>query len=528
MTARFFRVPSYPCMLVAILTPVLAWAQSAVHNPALSGGRVLILKDPVSTSTPVTINIGWPYGPAPTTGTLAVTVESGVDKIELLDHLGNPLSTTSWTENYPTSFKIKAQAASGSINDVKLNIQHDSGPVGSVQVTVVKAEFKENAPNQGFDSVITPRAIMVPKAESRKANLEVTPAAFVNQVSLSFPNATVATLTPSSATASPQEVTFTGVMEGSIIAKASHDGQTMVELTVDVKRRVEKTLTIFGVTEGNDDVQAINTNQGKPSALCIEPGVDGVLNSTTGGDDVYVMAGMTKNGINTGPNGICESDLSGDDPYWGGIVKGGGAPGAICVSAGPNGFRDTATPRGDDVISPSGLSITTGPDGICDTSAFNTNLVPTNVPTAAALQAYLNNTAWGKQANVHFTVTRSDITVNYDGDRNDQLKLADANGSSSEISTLLQATSGAGGDYKIFYVNWLHSSTSSAMAYPAINVAFVGDTHENSTENITAHEVGHLIGRFQHSNDTADLMYEDGMPANPARIRKGDWDDVNQ
>ena len=51
-----------------------------------------------------------------------------------------------------------------------------------------------------------------------------------------------------------------------------------------------------------------------------------------------------------------------------------------------------------------------------NSAANNTNLVPVNAPTAAALQTYLN-TVWGKQANVTFTVTRTDFTVNYDLNR---------------------------------------------------------------------------------------------------------------
>ena len=82
-----------------------------------------------------------------------------------------------------------------------------------------------------------------------------------------------------------------------------------------------------------------------------------------------------------------------------------GAPGvanAVCVSSGPNGFRDTV-PNGDDVID--GNSITVGANGVCDTIANNQNLVPVNVPSAASLQSFLNGKTWGNQANVYFTIT---------------------------------------------------------------------------------------------------------------------------
>ena len=73
-----------------------------------------------------------------------------------------------------------------------------------------------------------------------------------------------------------------------------------------------------------------------------------------------------------------------------------------------NGFRDTV-PEGDDRVSGSG--IIAGPNGICDTEANDSPLAPSNVPTAQAVQNYLNTITWGPQANVFFTVTRSDASV---------------------------------------------------------------------------------------------------------------------
>jgi hypothetical protein len=44
------------------------------------------------------------------------------------------------------------------------------------------------------------------------------------------------------------------------------------------------------------------------------------------------------------------------------------------------------------------------------------NLTPKNVPTSASLQTYLNNTIWGKQANVYFDTVNSpvNVSVHYD------------------------------------------------------------------------------------------------------------------
>jgi hypothetical protein len=70
------------------------------------------------------------------------------------------------------------------------------------------------------------------------------------------------------------------------------------------------------------------------------------------------------NHIRTGPDGIRQTDLAGDDHQL--IAKGNGAPNAIGVTPGPDKKLDSV-PAGDDKIV-GGKIIDTGADGICQTA----------------------------------------------------------------------------------------------------------------------------------------------------------------
>ena len=163
--------------------------------------------------------------------------------------------------------------------------------------------------------------------------------------------------------------------------------------------------------------------------------------------------------------------------------------------------------------------------GITETS--NTpNLVPTSVPGDAALQTYLNDTVWGKQANVFFTVTRSDKNVAYDLDSNG--KLADpvlVSATSAEINAISTAAKAGGVDFNIYYINEME--VPHAFTIRSRGEAWIQDTHVNSTVNVTAHELGHALGRGGESANVKDVMYEAGLASNPCEVRKRDWDAVN-
>jgi hypothetical protein len=88
-----------------------------------------------------------------------------------------------------------------------------------------------------------------------------------------------------------------------------------------------------------DDTQDLPVGEGLPDSGCVDAGADGVCDTTAD---------------------------PGDDPV---IPVGQGAPDSTCVDAGANGVLDTAAASGDDVLDAPGNRITSGPDGICDTTA---------------------------------------------------------------------------------------------------------------------------------------------------------------
>ena len=154
-------------------------------------------------------------------------------------------------------------------------------------------------------------------------------------------------------------------------------------------------------------------------------------------------------------------------------------------------------------------------------------LVPASVPGAAALQNYVNNTIWGRQANVYFTVTRSDHNVYYDLDGNGLLADPEfVSATSDEINAISAAAQDSTVDFNMYYVQAVEYGVALAIA--ARGEAWSGDAHARSTVNITAHEVGHLLGRAGESLNGLNVMYGgDVGVGNPTRVIKHDWDLVN-
>ncbi len=168
-------------------------------------------------------------------------------------------------------------------------------------------------------------------------------------------------------------------------------------LKAQVKNRINKTVEIHAITEQNDDVQTHPVGYFPQNQVCVTRGTNGTLDTIPVPDDGIASTPPAGDFIHTGPNGICDSTAAVDD--FQAIPVGQRLGFTVCVSAGANGFLDTATASGDDVLGAN--DINAGPDGVCDSTANNVDLVPLDVPTAAALQTYLNSIAWGKQANVH-------------------------------------------------------------------------------------------------------------------------------
>ena len=375
------------------------------------------------------------------------------------------------------------------------------------EFTVVKVEIQEFSQNSGFDPTLSPPWLMVPVANDNKIKALITPATSTNNVDF---ESTKATVSPATASNSPEIVTLTGVTKGEGELKAKVGTVACSTLGLSVKNRLTKKVAIHAITEENDDVKLIEKNKGKSNSIAITAGANSIIDTTPAGDDQ-----VNSNTITTGADGVCNTAATGDDIQVIAINK--GKANEICVTAGFNAERDTIV-SGDDVVD--GENIKTGPDGICQSEANSTNISPVNVPSAAALQAYLNS-VWGKQSNVYFVVTRTDATVNYDVNRNG--KCADS--PLTEIERIDTAAKDTTSDFNIYYVNAMEVPNASTIY--SRGYTWIGDSHQNSNVNITAHEIGHLLGRSGESNNIEDVMLSYSSSTNPYRVIKVDWDAVN-
>lgn len=106
-----------------------------------------------------------------------------------------------------------------------------------------------------------------------------------------------------------------------------------------------------------DDKPLFGKGNGMPDSSCIQAGNN--LATTVGGDDV-----ISANAITTGPDGVCNSIKAANDIQV--IAVGRGQPNTTCITAGLNGVINSPL-LGDDVKS--GIFVLTGADGICQSTA---------------------------------------------------------------------------------------------------------------------------------------------------------------
>jgi hypothetical protein len=150
------------------------------------------------------------------------------------------------------------------------------------------------------------------------------------------------------------------------------------------------------------DIQAAPVGGATPNRNEVRCGADKTVASVAAGDDVQLIAvGGTCNNANrvvidTGPNGIPETPLGGDDTYASGIAFGVAPANTPCVIAGADGIAQTAAPAGDDAqllvagaASPNTDVVLCGPNLVADTTANNfaagddVQLVPAGSPCTA-------------------------------------------------------------------------------------------------------------------------------------------------
>ena len=440
--------------------------------------------------------------------------------------------------------KIKSLGyTSSQVNDWTLSVEGSGANPQSETFTVSTVIFEEETVCSGFDNVEVPNQLMVPQNNSNNVKIKILPNGATGNFRLEGSEQNGVTASPNSITGEQLITVNAGNITGEYTLQAlgTESTQAANTLKVAVRKRINKTVVIHAVTEDNDDVQSILVGQGESNQIAIE--ASGLkLFSTQAGDDQRVQVrnsrGQLTFAINTGVNGIRETVLSGTDIEK--IPLNQGKANSACVKSGTNQERDTnKNPSNDDNVTSDAQNIEyidSGSKGICETEANNTDVSPNevNIPSAQSLEQYLNDTTWGKQANVYFTVTRDNALrqVNFDLNR-DRLLEYSLNSFSGEFSAISSKFRDPGFDVNLYYQEF-DMSTYSSRRTEAVYISgsiWLSQQHLDSSNNLAAHEIGHAIGRTGHNPVLGTLMNEfGGVPGylNPCRILKQDWDLITE
>jgi hypothetical protein len=385
---------------------------------------------------------------------------------------GPLLLTITSTSTSLTQVSVPSNIITSLGSDATLNAQGLITTLGAIitgttqstskDILLVPSHYQQSSPNSGFDWVSQPNWLMVPVTGTNQAIAQTAaasatfPVGFSIQASSSNSQLTVS---PTSTTSSNQTITVTSSGTNSEetyqvqvgVGIASSSGTNSSGLGLDVKPMTTKTVAIHAVTQ--------HYTQAMPPPS----------------------------------------------------PSGGWAPNQVCVTA--TGGILWSTPGGDDVQS--GLTITTGSDGLCETTAdphdtqvipvgwgIPKDIVPQDTPSASDLQTYLNQ-VFGKQANLFFTVTRNDFSANYDilPKINGILDITESQGARpSAEQKVIEGNASPGVNFNVFYVadyQGLVTGTAPAdhgsigISYYTRHVAYVRDT--DVTLNVSAHEIGHLL-----------------------------------
>lgn len=170
------------------------------------------------------------------------------------------------------------------------------------------------------------------------------------------------------------------------------------------------------------------------------------------------------------------------------------------------------------------------------------DIIPAYIPNIQNLTSYLNQTTWGHQANVLFTIEDGGThRVDYDlptlqpalpPDGMLALIIEDVQNPgqyllSDEVRQITQ-TVGDDAEINIYYIQSLKEENGATVGY----LIFIQDSLYDSVENVTAHEVGHALGVPNHAEDGSDhtvedLMYKWGTGNNPANVTRDNWNIAN-
>lgn len=236
-----------------------------------------------------------------------------------------------------------------------------------------------------------------------------------------------------------------------------------------------------------------------------------------------------------------------DDVQTIAVGGGGGTPNQICVSAGTNGFRDTVPnrkadgtidPMGDDAVSADDKSITTGANGICETTANSSN-VESRDADRAAIESFLQRTY--KQAVFGWVVeSRVAKTVNFDLNRDGKLDINYPinNGWTNEQRAIIDACKVDSIHHNIFLVQMPRSTPVAGMNTIGGKYGFVftwpivpGAYDMNLGVSRTfAHEVGHGLTLQHRNEDDLNIMVQSRYAQQPRensnRLRVNQWNQI--
>ena len=175
--------------------------------------------------------------------------------------------------------------------------------------------------------------------------------------------------------------------------------------------------------------------------------------------------------------------------------------------------------------------IIVGANKTCDTEANSSNVSPINVPPPFTLQEWLDKTC-KNQANIHLTVSPGLAPlINYDLDRSGGLIYKyEGEVNPAEYFAISEKATTVSAHFHICYLRRIDqpdpNKNTAGMAVEQLRTAFVQDEHRGDTGNVSAHEIGHLLGFDDHVERADSLMYP-SFNGNKYRIGRREWRIVN-
>jgi hypothetical protein len=153
---------------------------------------------------------------------------------------------------------------------------------------------------------------------------------------------------------------------------------------------------------------------------------------------------------------------------------------------------------------------------------------PTPNTTQKALNAALNN-IWD-QAAIRFNITKFEQrTLDFDFNGDCKLNIP-ASGPANELTALLKGLPDLNpAEVNIFYVHALdvEGRSLAGATIPKLKISIIQDAHPDTTERLTAHEIGHSLG-LEDVDDSTRLMFGESRATNPCILIKPEWVTTNK